>query len=201
MPITTENSFSPTEPEFGNMNLREQLLQSLDSSEDYRQAFVEEKIRTGIAAQIKTIRERYPMKQAEFAKVLGKSQSWVSRLEDPNEPAPTVATLLLIASKLDIGLEVRFAPFSDLLDDITLLSPDTLNVPRFRNDRRLFPRKEPLAEYTTNLATAIGTDVETMETIQTNVIMINHFFGRIHRHAATKLGQVQHVQAGGSYGR
>lgn len=136
------------------MTLREELFQSLDSSEEYRHAFAEEKIRTGLAAQLKTIRERLPhpegierpMTQAEFAKYLGKSQSWVSRLEDPNEPIPTVATLLFVASKLDIGLKVCYVPFSELLDDITALSEDKLYVPNFRQDRRLFPRKGPTAE-------------------------------------------------------
>jgi len=81
------------------------------------------------------------MNQTEFAKFLGRSQSWVSRLEDPNEPIPTIPTLLSVANKLDIGLKVCFVSFSELLDDTTDLSPETLNVPTFRDDRKLFPRK------------------------------------------------------------
>jgi transcriptional regulator with XRE-family HTH domain len=124
------------------------LLQNFCGSEEYRQAFVEEKIRTGLAAQIKTIREKWQggMKQAEFAKRIEKSQSWVSRLEDPNAPIPTVPTLLLIADTFDIGLKVCFVPFSELLDDAANLSPDALYVPAFREDQRLFPRKGPRAE-------------------------------------------------------
>jgi transcriptional regulator with XRE-family HTH domain len=139
--MTVERSFSLIEPELEGMSLRQDFLGNLDSSEEYRAAFVEEKIRSGLAAQVKTLRERLPMKQSEFAKLLGKSQSWVSRLEDPNEPIPTIPTLLHVASKLDIGLQVRFVSFSDLLDDLIDLSPQSLYVPEFRRDPKLFPRK------------------------------------------------------------
>lgn len=126
------------------MSIREQLFQSLATGPEYRYAFVEEKIRTGLAAQIKTIREqRDGMTQAAFAEKLGKTQSWVSRLEDPNEPIPTVPSLLLIARVFDIGLEVRFVPFADLLDDMTQLSAESLDVPPFDRDLGLFPRKGP----------------------------------------------------------
>lgn len=140
-PITTEKLFLPTETESAYTNLREDLIHSLDSSVEYRAGFVEEKISSGLAAQIKSIRERLTMNQTEFAKLLGRSQPWVSRLEDPNEPIPTIPTLLAVASKLDIGLKVSFVPFAELLDDMTDLSPERLNVPRFHDDRRLFPRK------------------------------------------------------------
>jgi transcriptional regulator with XRE-family HTH domain len=139
--METVRSSSLTDPESGNTSLRDSLLQNLDGSEEYRQAFVEETIRTGLAAQIKTIREKWQggMKQTEFAERLGKSQSWVSRLEDPNAAIPTVPTLLLVASTFDTGLKVCFAPFSELLDDVVNLSPDALYAPSFREDRNLFP--------------------------------------------------------------
>ena len=149
--ITTEKLFLPTETESAYTNLREDLIHSLDSSIDYRAGFVEEKISSGLAAQIRSIRERLMMNQTEFAKLLGRSQPWVSRLEDPNEPIPTIPTLLSVASKLDIGLKVSFVPFAELVDDMTKLSPDKLSVPAFREDRSLFPRKEPGAITKTNV--------------------------------------------------
>lgn len=146
--MQTGRSFSLTDPELGNMSLRDDLLQNFTASEEYRQGFVEEKIRTGLAAQIKAVRERWQggMKQADFAQRLGKSQSWVSRLEDPNAPIPTVPTLLLVARTFDIGLKVCFVPFSELLDDMASLSPDALYVPTFKEDLHLFPRKGPRME-------------------------------------------------------
>jgi transcriptional regulator with XRE-family HTH domain len=144
----TGESFSLTELESAYTNLGEDLLVNLDSDPDYRSAFVEEKIRSGLAAQIKTIREKMAMNQKDFASLLGRSQSWVSRLEDPNEPVPTIPTLLTVANKLDIGLKVCFVPFSELIDDLIGLSPDRLNVPKFRDDRRLFPRRGPQADTT-----------------------------------------------------
>jgi transcriptional regulator with XRE-family HTH domain len=142
-------SFSLTDPGFVSTSLGEQIFQSLNSGADYREAFVEEKIRTGLAVQIKTIREkREGMTQTAFAKKLGKSQSWVSRLEDPTEPIPTVPTLLRIASTFDIGLQVKFVAFADLIDDVTTISPGTLDVPEFIRDPRLFPRKGASSQMT-----------------------------------------------------
>jgi transcriptional regulator with XRE-family HTH domain len=152
--MSADGSFSQIDPEFVSTNLRGDLLHSLDSDLDYRVAFVEETIRSGLAAQIRTIRERLPhpdglerpMTQAEFGKMLGKSQSWVARLEDPNEAIPTVPTLLTIAHKFDIGLKVAFISFAELLDDITTVTADALYVPSFRQDRGLFPRIGPISE-------------------------------------------------------
>jgi len=141
LPTTTEKRFSLTDQGFVPTNLGEEFFHNLDTGgEEYRHAFVEEKIRSGLAAQIKTIREHLSMNQSEFAKLLGKSQSWVSRLEDANEAIPIIPTLLLIAKKLDIGLKVSFVRFSELLDDMSRLSPEALNVPSFCHDPRLFPR-------------------------------------------------------------
>ena len=127
-------------------SIRDQLLESFRTSEDYRHAFVEEKVRTGVAAQIRAIRERQQMDQKEFAKKLRKATSWVYRLEDPNEAVPTISTLLDVAKALDVDLEVRFGSFSELLDRLTRLSSDTLSVPKFNDDPGFIERKGPKSE-------------------------------------------------------
>lgn len=112
-------------------SLKHQLLQSFQTGKEYRHAFVEESIRSGLAGQIRTIREVRKMDPKNFAKHLGKKVSWIYRLEDPNAPAPTISSLLEVAKAFDIDLEVRFRPFSKRLDDLGSLSETSFDVPSF----------------------------------------------------------------------
>ena len=118
----------------GTSSLKAQLLHSLATGIEYRHEFVEEKVRTGLAVQAKSIREQRGMTQAELAKALHKSQSWVSRLEDPNKAIPTVPTLLLFARAFDVDLDVRFARFSQMLHRLSRLTPEGFQVPSFTDE-------------------------------------------------------------------
>lgn len=119
----------------------EQLLHNFRTGKEYRHAFVEEKVRTSIAAQIKAIREQQKLKQPEFAERLHKSQSWVSRLEDPNQAPPTIPSLLQVAEAFDVDLEVRFGRFSELLERLDRMTADSLEVPSFNEELSGLERK------------------------------------------------------------
>ncbi len=112
------------------------MLESLKSGKEYRHAFVEEKVRTGIAAQIHAMRTKAKggMTQPEFARRMGKSQSWVSRLEDPNQPPPTIASLLKVAEAFDVDLEIRFGGFSAMLRRLDAMTPESLEAPSFTEE-------------------------------------------------------------------
>ncbi|HUD98871.1 MAG TPA: hypothetical protein VMR62_04815, partial [Bryobacteraceae bacterium] len=130
--MTTGTSPLPTGVESENTNsLRQQLFQSLRTSKEYRHAFIEESIRTGLAAQTKAIREMRKLDPKTFAEKLNRKVSWIYRLEDPNAPAPTIASLLEEAKGFDIDLQVRFRPFSERLDELTKLSDQSFDVPSF----------------------------------------------------------------------
>jgi transcriptional regulator with XRE-family HTH domain len=134
-PMETEYLSKPMQGESSSTSsVSDQLLENFKGSREYRHAFVEEKTRTSIAAQIKAIRERHRLKQPEFAKALSKSQSWVSRLEDPNQPAPTIPSLLAVAEAFDVDLEIRFGKFSELLGRLEALTPEALEVPSFEEE-------------------------------------------------------------------
>lgn len=76
-------------------------------------------------------------KLAEKAFGDSKLQSMVSRLEDPDYGKYSVSTLLTLADAFDVGLVVRFAPFSELVDwDINKSGP-TLDPPPFAKDEAL----------------------------------------------------------------
>jgi transcriptional regulator with XRE-family HTH domain len=131
--MITENSFSqPAGLESADTSsIKQQILNNLQASREYRQAFVEENIRTRITAQIHALRTEKEWDYKQFAEKINKKTSWAYRLEDPNEPPPTIPSLLEVAETFDIGLDVRFRPFSELLTDVTTLNPTSFSVPSF----------------------------------------------------------------------
>ena len=134
MPTLTEKSPLPTAAASQNTSLKEQLFKSLKTSDEYRYAFVEERLQTGLAAQIHTIREQRGLDPKQFAEKLGKKLAWVYRLEDPNQPPPTIPSLIEVAKAYDCDLEVRFRPFSETLNDLDRLSTDSLRVASFKDE-------------------------------------------------------------------
>jgi transcriptional regulator with XRE-family HTH domain len=132
----------------GTSSVRAELLDSFKTGKDYRHAFVEEKVRSHIAAQIRALREERGLTQPELAAMMDKTQSWVSRLEDANQPPPTIMSLLQVAEAFDVDFEISFSPFSKLLDRLSTMTPDSLKVPGFENDRGLAaePMKAPHSE-------------------------------------------------------
>jgi transcriptional regulator with XRE-family HTH domain len=117
-------------------SVKVQLLNNFKGSKEYRHAFVEEKVRTQLAVQIRTIREQRAMGRPEFADLMKKAPSWVFRLEDPNQPPPTISTLLQVAEAFDIDLDISFRSFSRLLDQIDQMGPDSFSVPSFEEEVR-----------------------------------------------------------------
>jgi len=83
-------------------------------NKDYRDAWLDIRVKAGIAYQIQAIRQALGMSQAEFGALLSKPQSVVSRLED-NEYSGTVKTLLEVAKSLGVGLKVQFCSYPEML--------------------------------------------------------------------------------------
>lgn len=95
-------------------NLPSAIRQRLMNRE-YREAFVAEGVRNWVALQIRRLRESRGMSQAEFGKFIGKPQSVVSRLEDPDYGRLSVSTLLDVAAALDVALLVQFVDHTQFL--------------------------------------------------------------------------------------
>jgi transcriptional regulator with XRE-family HTH domain len=104
------------------------------SSKEFRDAFVAEYLRTGVAYQIRALREKRGWSQAELGRRTGKPQSAISRLEDPDYGRLSLKTLLQLAAAFDVALLVQFAAFSELLNRFSDLSPEALEVPDFAQD-------------------------------------------------------------------
>jgi transcriptional regulator with XRE-family HTH domain len=106
------------------------LLEEL-TQKPYRDAYVAEHVRQGIAFQIRALREDREWKQRELSQILGKPQSVVSRLEDPSYGKVTIQTLLELASVFDVALQVRFINYSSFLQQTRNLSIPSVKVVPF----------------------------------------------------------------------
>lgn len=67
---------------------------------------------SNIAEQIYNLRIQAGLTQAQLAKLIGTTQSGISRLEDGDYNGQTLATLQRIAASLNQKVEVRFVPNS-----------------------------------------------------------------------------------------
>jgi transcriptional regulator with XRE-family HTH domain len=107
-------------------------------SKEYRDAFVEANIHTGIAFQIRALRKKAEWSQSELGeKCGGKAQNVISRLEDPDYGKFSLSTLLALAKAFDVALLVKFVPFCTLRASLGNLSEEALAVPNFTEEKEL----------------------------------------------------------------
>lgn len=116
----------------------QQIADSL-ADKEYRDLFVIEEITTGVPFQIRAMRQMRGWSQKELAARVGMTQEGVSRLENPDYGKPTLTTLRRLASAFDVGLAVRFVPYSQLVDWAVNFSPEDLAVPDYEHDPGLKP--------------------------------------------------------------
>jgi transcriptional regulator with XRE-family HTH domain len=106
-------------------------IAKLADNKAYRDAYVTEHVKTSVPLQIRHLREEHTLTQTQLAEKAQTTQTVISRLEDPNYGNLTLNSLLKIAAAFDIGLLVKFVPFSRLLLEFQDLSPKTLSVQSF----------------------------------------------------------------------
>jgi len=113
---------------------RKQIMSSLHD-EEYRQAFVAEDVGVGLSFQIRLLREDRGWGQVELGQRIGSKQSTVSQLENPNYGRYSLKTLKELAAAFDVGLLVKFVPFSELVDWTLNLTPQRLTPPAFAQEQ------------------------------------------------------------------
>lgn len=116
--------------------VKHDLLQSLNDKE-FREAFNLENVYTSICFQIRALREQRGKSQKQLGRMIHPmmAQERISILEDPNaETKPTLATLLRVADGFDVGLEVRFVPFSTILKRSVETDMEKLQVESFKEE-------------------------------------------------------------------
>lgn len=115
----------------------QRIVQSLEDK-SYRDAFVAAEIETGIPFQIKAMRKSRGWNQNQLAAAAGMTQARISVLENADyEGAVNVKTLEKLAAAFDVGLMVRFAAFSDLVDWTIRQSTQGHDVPAYAKDEKL----------------------------------------------------------------
>jgi len=118
-----------------NMNSeRRQFYEKFKEDKEYRDLFIAEHIYTRLPLKIRRLREQRRMSQKELGEKVGMAQAWVSKLEDPSYGKYTIATLLRLASAFDVGLDIDFKTFSEILDKALTLTPESFEVASFADD-------------------------------------------------------------------
>ncbi len=103
-------------------------------SKEYRDSFVASHVSNTVAAQIFTMREDRKWTQTALAQKAGMRQSRISALEDPDFENVELATLRRVASAFDVGLSVRFVPFSDIAVQAGNMGSEYICVADFAHD-------------------------------------------------------------------
>lgn len=109
-------------------------------NKEYRDSVVETAIGDTIAAQLQALRNKNGLNQTQLAKKANMAQPRIAVLENPDYDNYTVNTLKRLASALDVGLIVRFAPYGEVMDWIVGFSPSAINVPTFNEERKTAQR-------------------------------------------------------------
>ena len=115
---------------------QEQMWENL-RDKDFRKQFIDEHVNVGIAFQIRSLRNRQDLEQSELAQLLGVKQPLISSWENPNYGKYTLNTLKNLAKAFDVGLLVRFVPFSTLIDWTVDLTSDAIAPPSFNEEEKL----------------------------------------------------------------
>jgi transcriptional regulator with XRE-family HTH domain len=133
--LIASSSSQPAGLESASTNsIKQQMLEQMRASKEYRHGFIEEAIRSRVVAQITALRKERGWDLKTLAAEIGKKTSWAYRLEDPNAPPPTIPSLLEVAEAFDVGLDVRFRAFSELLHDALAFESGDFTVPSFNEE-------------------------------------------------------------------
>jgi transcriptional regulator with XRE-family HTH domain len=123
------------------VNTKSSLAEQL-SDKEYRDAFVGAQVRVALPMQCRALRESRGWTQPQLAEAAGMSQPRISEIERPGERRLNLDTLLRLASAFDVALQVRFVPFSELIDDDESLDTGDFYVASFDEDIEILERRE-----------------------------------------------------------
>lgn len=126
---------------------KQSLLNDLKDPE-VRRLFYYEHILTGLPIQTRELRKKRGLTQTQLARLTGKDQATISKLENPNyEYQPQIGTLKALADAFDVPLIIRFGTWEEIWDWETNLSPRRIAPGTFVDALpRLERRAKPLNE-------------------------------------------------------
>ena len=116
------------------MNARSDTISKLRKSAKFRASYLGAKLNINIPSQIRALRRRHELTQTALALEAGMKQSRISAMERPGETKFNLETLIRLAATFKVGLVVKFAPFSELLDWENRFSQDHFHVVQIDDD-------------------------------------------------------------------
>jgi transcriptional regulator with XRE-family HTH domain len=108
---------------------------------DFRHEYMMDRVRSYVAFQIRALREQRRWNQADLADAAGKTQSVISRWEDPDYGKLSLQSCLEIAVAYDLPLLVQFVEWDDWLARMSNMSPSALRKRSFDANRLLEIRR------------------------------------------------------------
>lgn len=112
---------------------RRQLAREF-ASKGYREVFAEAHLADTLPLQVRILRMRRGLTQAELGKGAEMKQSQISRMERSGSSRWSIASLQRLARALDVALAVRFESFGSVLEESWGSTADDLAVPSFADD-------------------------------------------------------------------
>lgn len=121
----------------------------------YRDGYTESQLSIEVPFQIRAIRKARGWTQAQLAERSGIPQARISHIEQAGRDPLSLRTLYRLAAAFDVGLQVQFVSFSELVRREAAFDPETFRVPSFAEDHieRAAPTSDisvPKDPYTTN---------------------------------------------------
>ena len=121
----------------------------------YRDGYTESQLSIEVPFQIRAIRKARGWTQAQLAQRSGIPQARISHIEQAGRDPLSLRTLYRLAAAFDVGLQVQFVSFSELVQREAAFDPETFRVPSFAEDHieRAAPTSDisvPKDPYTTN---------------------------------------------------
>ena len=110
------------------------MISKLIHDRGTRESYIRSKLSVLIPAQVRSLRLRRGMTQAELGNTSDMKQARISNLERIGETSFNINTLIRLASAFHVGLEVRFVSFSEMLKWENQLEPDTFDVVPLESD-------------------------------------------------------------------
>lgn len=107
---------------------RKTLAKKLLENRSFRKQYVWEQLKRSLPFQMRTMRDMRKWSQERTARELNKTQSVISRFESPAYGRMTLQTLVEIAEGFDVGLLIKFVPFSRLVREYEDVSFAALSV-------------------------------------------------------------------------
>jgi len=103
--------------------------------EEYRHLYSSD-IGTGLAFQIRMLREKNGWTQEQLAQLTNKKQETISQWEDPNYGSYTLNSLKSLAEAFDVALLVEFVSYAELVRRNTTRTPQRLAPLSFTEEDR-----------------------------------------------------------------